>query len=79
MLGRLSEEFGGALPSVIWAEQQRLPAGLLEEIVEARAFAAAWRANAADPERWQTSALRILAKTIEHELVLESTDDDDAE
>lgn len=38
-IGRLSEEFGGALPSVIWREQQRLPVGFLERIVACRHYA----------------------------------------
>jgi hypothetical protein len=36
----LAEEFG-CLPSAALAEWQRAPAGLLEEIIEMRAFAAA--------------------------------------
>lgn len=40
-IGRLSEEFGGALPSVIEAELDRLPVGFLERVIEYRAYAAA--------------------------------------
>lgn len=67
--GRLSEEFGGALPSVIYAEQQRLPEGFLEQVIEYRAYAAAHAANEADPGGWQASKMRKLAKRIQHELV----------
>lgn len=75
-LGRLSEEFGGALPSVIVAEQQRLPAGFLEQIVEYRAFAAAWFANQADASGWQSSPMRTVAKEIEHALAEEEIESD---
>lgn len=37
-LSRVCEEFH-CLPSEAWREQQRLPVGLLEEIIEARAYA----------------------------------------
>jgi hypothetical protein len=37
----LSEEFGGALPSAIIAEQRRLPAGFLEQVLEYRQLARA--------------------------------------
>lgn len=36
----MSEEFGGALPSAIMAERALWPPGFLEEIIEARAYAA---------------------------------------
>lgn len=39
-VGRLSEEFGGRLPSEILAEHARVPVGFLEEILEARLYAA---------------------------------------
>jgi hypothetical protein len=67
-IGRLSEEFGGALPSVILAELQRLPVGFMEQIVEYRRYAEAHAANRADPKGWERSALRTLAMVIEHEL-----------
>lgn len=66
--GRLSEEFGGALPSVIAAELQRLPVGFLEQIVEYRSYAAAFAANAADPKGWASSPMRTRVKDIEHAL-----------
>lgn len=59
------------MPSVIWAEQQRLPAGFLEQVIEYRAYAAAYAANEIDASGWQASPLRTLAKEIEHELAEE--------
>lgn len=35
----MSEEFGGALPTAIFEEQQKLPPGFLEQIVEYRTYA----------------------------------------
>ena len=43
MLSRLCEEFPGRLPSEILAEMDAAPVGLLETIVEMRAFAAVKR------------------------------------
>lgn len=68
---RLCEEFPGRLPTEIYAEQQRLPAGFLEEIIESRLFARAYFANQADPQRWQSSPMRIAAMELEHELAQE--------
>ena len=68
----MSEEFGGALPTAIWAEQQRLPVGFLERVIEYRAYAHAVALNEADPRGWKNSDLRTLAKTIELELVAEA-------
>lgn len=70
-VGRLSEEFGGALPSVVVAEQQRLPAGFLEQVIEYRHYAAARAANIVDPKGWRQDPMRTLAKEIEHDLVAE--------
>jgi hypothetical protein len=67
----LSEEFGGALPSAILAEQQRLPAGFLEQVIEYRNYAAAKAANTIEPKGWTSSPMRTLAKEIEHALVQE--------
>lgn len=72
--GRLSEEFGGALPTVIWREQQRLPEGCLEQMIEYRAYAAAKAANDADPKGWQRSEMRTLAQQIEIALAEEDVD-----
>lgn len=66
--GRLSEEFGGALPSVIWKEQQRLPIGFLEQLLEYRRYAEAHAANKADPQGGGTSPMRALAQEIEFAL-----------
>ena len=71
-LGRLSEEFGGALPSEIIREMQRLPVGFLEQLLEYRNYAAAVRANADDEKGWQSSPMRILAKQIQHALAGEA-------
>ncbi len=46
----MSEEFGGALPSVILAEVDRQPAGLLEQIIEDRAIARAIATLDANPK-----------------------------
>lgn len=70
--GRLSEEFGGALPSVIWREMQRLPVGFLEQVIEYRAYARAKAANAADPKGFDTSPMRRLAMEIEASLAAEA-------
>ena len=40
----MSEEFGGALPSVVMAEAERLPVGFMEQIVEYRRYNDAWSA-----------------------------------
>lgn len=73
-IGRLSEEFGGALPSVIWQERQRLPAGFMEQIIEYRRYAEAFAANQVQPEGWRSSPLRTIAMEIEHELAAEEID-----
>ena len=75
-IGRLSEEFGGALPSVILAELARLPVGFMEQIIEYRAYAAAYAANRADPKSWESSELRTLAMQNEHELAEEEIDEE---
>ena len=69
--GRLSEEFGGALPSEIIAEQRRLPIGFLEQVIEYRAYAHAHAANAADPKGSGSTPMRQLALAIEAELAFE--------
>jgi hypothetical protein len=59
---------------VIFAEQQRLPAGFLEQVIEYRAYAAAYFANIADPKGWQASPMRQLATEIEFALADEELD-----
>ena len=73
--GRLSEEFGGRLPSELFAEQQRLPVGFLEQLLEYRAYASAYHANEADPKGWTSSPMRTLAQEIEAALVEEGLQD----
>ena len=68
-LGRLCEEFPGIAPSELLAERARLPEGLLEEIVESRAFARAVAANTIDLKGWSSSPMRIAAKELELEAV----------
>lgn len=68
----MCEEFD-ALPSAIYAEQQRLPVGMLERVLEARYYALAKaRSDAADtPEakrRLPRTPLYDLVKVIEFEL-----------
>ena len=46
----MSEEFGGRLPSEILAEVNRLPAGMLEQIIEYRAMARAIAEYEANPK-----------------------------
>jgi len=72
--GRMSEEFGGALVSDIIREQQRLPVGFLDQLLEYRAYAYAKAANAADPKGWDSSPMRRLAQEIEMELAAEDID-----
>jgi hypothetical protein len=74
----LSEEFGGALPTAIWAEQQQLPAGFLEEIVFFRGYANAKQAydqacaQGGDAvQRLPASRLMTLVRTVDFELVTE--------
>lgn len=69
--GRLSEEFGGALPSVIWREMQRLPIGFLEQVLEYRAYAHAHAANAVDPKGSDSTPMRALALEIEAAMAVE--------
>lgn len=72
--GRLSEEFGGVLPSVIVEEQQRLPVGFLEQVIEYRAYAAAHAANEVDAPGWEKSPMRTMARQIEMALAQEEID-----
>lgn len=65
-IGRLSEEFGGALPSVIWDEWLRLPAGFMEQIVEYRDYARAKAIYEANPTA--DSAAKRLVMPIEFAL-----------
>jgi hypothetical protein len=69
----LSEEFGGALPSAIWAEVLRLPAGFLEQLIEYRAYAAAKQVYAQNPKA--EGGLVDLVKVIEFELAQEAIAD----
>jgi len=59
---------------VVFAEQQRLPAGFLEQVIEYRNYAAAVHANQRDPKGWESSDMRTLAMIIEHELAAEEID-----
>jgi len=70
-LSRLCEEFPGTLPSEMLAEIDRLPVGLLEEIIESRAYARAHAANAANVPDWHKSPIRTRAMHIEHALAEE--------
>jgi len=49
-IGWLSAEFGGALPSAILAEEARLPAGMLDTILEYRYLARAVAIYRQQPE-----------------------------
>lgn len=71
-IGCLSAEFGGVLPSVIVAEEARLPAGMLDTILEYRYLA---RAVAAFRQNPATSGdLVDLIKVIHAELVQDEHD-----
>jgi hypothetical protein len=59
------------VPTAIWAEQQRLPVGFLEQIIEYRRYAEAYAANQADPAGWRSTPMRTLAMEIEHALAEE--------
>lgn len=72
LIGRLSQEFGGARPTVILAERRRLPVGFMEQILEYRRYAEAKAANDANLGGWETDAMRTLAMQIELELVAEA-------
>ena len=76
-IGRLSEEFGGALPSAILAEVARLPVGFMEQIIEYRHYAAAKGQYDATTTPEARRALRqspmgALAEVITFDLVEES-------
>lgn len=61
---------------MIWAEQQRLPVGFLEQVIEYRVYAAAKADYDRDPTpRPDESALRQLVRRIEFALVQEELDD----
>lgn len=49
-LGWLCSEFPGKLPSEVWAERDRLPEGMLEEIIESRNYARAYWTYKANPK-----------------------------
>lgn len=70
--GILSEHFNGALPSEIFAEQQRLPVGFLEQLIEYRGYAAAHHANIVDEKGFDSTPMRRLAKEIQHRLAEEA-------
>lgn len=70
-LSWLCEEFPGRFPTEVMAERERLPYGLLEEVVAARYYGRAHAANAANAPGEEASPLRVLAKDIEHELAVE--------
>jgi len=71
----MCEEFH-RLPSEILREQARAPAGLLEEILDVRAYTAAYFAvQAKDTPRGTTpttSAMEVLVREIEMDLAKES-------
>jgi hypothetical protein len=67
----LSEEFGGALPSVIVKELERWPLGFLERIVECRAYAATKAAKDHHDNPTQKSELWNLVDAIEFEIAAE--------
>lgn len=67
-IGRLSEEFGGALPTVIMAERARLPTGFLEQIIEYRSYAATKQAYDRQQNPKATSEMWDLVKLIEFEI-----------
>ncbi len=67
-LSRLCEEFH-ALPSAVVAEMDRVPVGLLDEIVETRAYVNARAFYKANPGTTDRSAFVQMAKVITFELV----------
>ncbi len=72
----LVEAFPGRFPSEILGELRRLPAGFLEEVIEARAYRSIKSVvEAADSkearERLPTSRLYRLVEEIETDLILE--------
>jgi hypothetical protein len=71
-VGRLSEEFGGALPSEILAELARVPVGFLEEIIEDRNYAATKAAYDAEQNSKSKTPIRSetwqLVQAIEFEI-----------
>lgn len=74
-IGRLCEEFH-CLPSAAYAETQRLPAGLLEEILEARAFATAKSLldYAPDPKKVPNTPMVQLVKDVMQDAAQEEID-----
>jgi hypothetical protein len=67
-VGRLCDEFPGRLPSELLAEWQRLPAGFLDEVMEARAFVRTKTLLEAAPEPDkvpETPMLQIVKDVIE--------------
>jgi hypothetical protein len=78
----LSEEFGGALPSVILEELGRMPAGFLEQVIEYRSFAAVYLAVKSADSSDARDALMMsdrmarLAGVIEFEIAQDAKDDD---
>lgn len=77
-IGRLSQEFGGAMPSVILREIANAPDGLLEDIVEARDYVQAYLSvQAKDFPKGKeppTPSLELLVREIESELAEEATE-----
>lgn len=77
-MSRICEEFPCLSPSTAYEEWQRLPAGFLEEVIEARHYAAAKRLVEDAPVRSnlpQTEMVQ-LATVIELELEAARQDDD---
>ena len=50
------------------AEQDRLPAGFMDEMIESFSYARAMSANQADRKSWQSSPMRVAA--MENEMAL---------
>lgn len=70
-IGRLSEEFGGALPDAVFECWQRMPIGFMERLIEYRAYAATKAAKDRHDNPTATSELWQLVTEIEHEIATE--------
>lgn len=69
-IGRLCEEFH-CLPSEAWEELMRVPVGTLEQVIEYRAFAAAFWARRHQQNPKEKSEMWQMVERIEHELAAE--------
>lgn len=72
-IGRISEEFGGALPTAVMEEVDRLPSGMLEQIIQDRAIARAIRVYQQDPKA-TGDILVDLVRLVDFELAQEAID-----